>query len=123
MEKSIRVTIQGRDYALRVRPEDETDTRKIVAALDERLRQFQQAHPEQPELTTAVIVALGLAEELHAAQEAHEQLLDALEETLDDLGEQLDEALDMGELTDTAAAPSSAPLASLGGEPSASEPI
>jgi cell division protein ZapA len=71
--KSIQVLVLGRKYALRVQEGNEEDMRAIVDAVDERMRKFQRAHPDQAELTTAVITALALAEELDAAREEKEE--------------------------------------------------
>lgn len=67
--KSIRVEILGREYALRVREEDEEHTREMAAFVNHRMRSFKDAHPEQAELTTAVITALAFADELHQVRD------------------------------------------------------
>ncbi|MGI9175914.1 MAG: cell division protein ZapA [Rhodothermales bacterium] len=74
MEKSIRVRVLSRDFALRVREEDEAATRTFADHVDSKMRTFKEAHPEQPELTVAIVTALALAEELYAARDAQEQL-------------------------------------------------
>ena len=94
MEKPIRVRVMSREFALRVRPEDEAATREFVAYVDGKMRRFREAHPEQSELTAAIIAALALAEELYAARDAQGELqrfdrlfgeeLAALEERLAD---------------------------------------
>jgi cell division protein ZapA len=91
--KSIRVQILGREYALRVQEGDEAHTRRIASSLDARLRQFKEAHPEQAELTTAVMTALSLAEELYLQREEHDDGTAALTEELTHLSQQLDEAV------------------------------
>lgn len=68
--KSIRVHILGREYALRVRDEDEEHTRNMAAFVNRRMEAFKDAHPEQAELTTSVITALALADELHQLRDA-----------------------------------------------------
>lgn len=93
VEKPIRVKILGRDYALRVRAEDEAVTRRIAAYVDERMRMFQQAHPQQPEVTTAVIAALSIAEELFTAHDQHDRAAAALENELNALDLRLAAAL------------------------------
>ena len=74
MEKSIRVRVLSRDFALRVRAEDEAATRAFADHVDSKMRAFKEAHPEQPELTVAIVTALALAEELYAARDAQEHL-------------------------------------------------
>ena len=94
MEKPIRVRVMSREFTLRVRPEDEGATREFADYVDAKMRSFKEAHPEQSELTAAIITALALAEELYAARDAQDQLqrfdrrfgeeLTALEERLAD---------------------------------------
>lgn len=91
--KSIRVTILGREYALRVEEGDEAHTRRIASSLDARMRQFKEAHPEQAELTTAVMTALSLAEELFLQREQHDDGTAALSKELAHLSQRLDEAV------------------------------
>lgn len=91
--KSIRVQILGREYALRVQEGDEKYTRRVASSLDTRMRQFKNAHPEQAELTTAVMTALTLAEELYLQREEHEDGTAALSKELERLSQKLEEAV------------------------------
>ena len=91
--KSIRVHILGREYALRVHEDDEAFTREMASFVHARMEQFRDAHPEQAELTTAVITALALAEELHTAKEDQVDGTEALNEELDQLADQLGQAV------------------------------
>lgn len=88
--KSIRVHILGREYALRVDEDDEAFTREMASFVNARMEQFRDAHPEQAELTTAVITALALAEELHTLKEEQvgrtEVVNDELGRLADELG-------------------------------------
>jgi len=92
--KSIRVHILGREYALRVREEDESFTRRVASAVNARMEEFKDNHPEQAELTTAVITALALAEDLYELREEREQEQDALNDELASLADRLDAVLD-----------------------------
>lgn len=92
--KSIRVHILGREYALRVQDEDEAFTREMASFVNARMEQFRDAHPEQAELTTAVITALALAEELHTLKEDQAGGTTALNEELDRLANRLDTAIE-----------------------------
>ena len=91
--KSIRVHILGREYALRVHEDDEAFTREMASFVNARMEQFRDAHPEQAELTTAVITALALAEELHTAREEQTEGTEALNDELDQLADQLGQAV------------------------------
>ena len=94
MEKPIRVEILGREYSLRVRPEDEELTLDIASYVDEKMQAFKEAHPGQSELTTAIITALAIAEELYSSWEAQDAAEDAFDETLEALADRLGEALE-----------------------------
>ena len=94
MEKSIRVRVLGRDYALRVNEEDEAATREMVAYVDAKMRSFHRSFPDQPELTTAVIAALAIAEDFFAAREQRERQMTAVEATVTELEEKLARALE-----------------------------
>lgn len=91
--KSIRVHIMGREYGLRVKESDEAHTRRIASSVNARMEQFKDAHPEQAELTTAVMTALSLAEELFLHREKYEDGTAALNEELDRLVEHLEAAM------------------------------
>lgn len=91
--KSIRVNILGREYALRVHEEDEEQTRDLARFVEDRMHRFQQAHPEQAELTTAIITALALAEELHILRAEQADERQSLDAELDGLADRLAAAL------------------------------
>jgi cell division protein ZapA len=92
--KSIRVHILGREYALRVQEDDEAFTREMASFVNARMEQFRDNHPEQAELTTAVITALALAEELHTQKAEQAAGTEALNDQLDRLTAQLGEAVE-----------------------------
>jgi cell division protein ZapA len=87
--KSIRINILGRDYALRVREEDEAQTRQLADFVETRMRRFQRAHPEQAELTTAIITALALAEEVHDLRAERANAEESLNNDLSALADRL----------------------------------
>lgn len=87
--KSIRVHILGREYALRVQEENEAFTREVAAFVNSRMEKFRDAHPEQAELTTAVITALALAEDLHDLRDEIEEERGDVQDVLQGLSERL----------------------------------
>ncbi len=93
MEKSVRVKVLGREYGLRVQEEDESLTREIASYLDSKMRMFREAHPEQQDITTAVIAGLAVTEELftHQGQLADDR--DEFERKIDELSDLLDDVL------------------------------
>lgn len=95
--KSIRVNIMGREYGLRVQEGDEAHTRRIASSVNQRMKKFTEAHPEQSELTTAVMTALSLAEELFLQRDEYEDGTAALNQELEDLIHELDEVVSSGD--------------------------
>jgi cell division protein ZapA len=95
MEKSISVRVMGRDYTLRVNAHDEALTREVAAYVDTKMMAFRAAFPKQPEITTAVIAALAIAEELFSARHRQDALLDQAEKELDSLSDILGEMLEL----------------------------
>jgi len=92
--KSIRVEIMGRTYPLRVREEDEALTREIAAYVDGKMEAFRSQHSEQPPLTSAIITALALAEELYAVQRNKEHALNTIDANIRHLSEALQQELE-----------------------------
>lgn len=92
-EKVIRVHVLGREYSLRVHEEDEDLTRDIAAYVDGKMQAFKETHPGQSELTTAVITALAIAEELYSTWEEQEDEEEVLEDALDRMANRLRDAL------------------------------
>ena len=85
----------GRDYTLRVNAEDEDMTREIAAYVDNKMTAFRTAFPKQPEITTAVIAALAIAEELYSAREQQDKLLEETDGELEALSLKLGEVLEL----------------------------
>ena len=83
----------GRPYTLRVAEEDEQLTRDIATYVDGKMVAFRKAFPKQAEATSAVIVALAIAEELFTLKEKNDAVLDGTNKALDDLSDVLDAAL------------------------------
>ena len=93
MAHSIRVRVLNRDFSLLIRRQDETLTRELAEFVDSKMREFRRAHPEQPELTAAIITALAIAEELFTEREDHDRFKQAMSDELGGLSEALSEAL------------------------------
>lgn len=93
MEKSVRVKILGREYGLRVQEDDEELTHEIATYLDSKMRLFRDAHPEQQDITTAVIAGLAVTEELFTNQSRITNDRDEVDRQLDELSDLLDDVL------------------------------
>ena len=94
MPTSVRVKILGRRYTLSVEEENAERTRAVAEKVNRRMRAFQREHPEQAKLTTAIITALALAEDLRLEQEARQDHTDALDGDLQTLTGTLTSALE-----------------------------
>ncbi len=93
MEKSVRVKILGREYGLRVQEDDEELTQEIASYLDSKMRMFRDSHPEQQDITTAVIAGLAVTEELFTNQNRVSVDKEQIERQIDDLSDFLDNVL------------------------------
>ncbi len=97
MEKSISVRVMGREYSLRVNKEDEEMTREIAAYVDDKMTAFRTAFPKQPEITTAVIAALAIAEELYSSRERQDRIIEDTEVEISALTDKLSSILGISE--------------------------
>ena len=77
--KSIKVTVLGRQYPLKVDDNDIEPMYDIAAYVDQRLRTFKNELTNQPETTVMVLACLSLAEELF-----HERQKQSSTETADE---------------------------------------
>lgn len=60
----IKIRLMGKDYTLRVAKEDELATLEMAEFLNAKLQSFRTSHPEQSDLTAAIITGLAITEEL-----------------------------------------------------------
>jgi len=93
MERTIRVTINGREYPLRTSEEDEAFTRRIAGLVDQRMRESARQAPGHPDLTHAVLAGLTLSEELLHARDELDRLRSALNDAAG-LADRLDAVLE-----------------------------
>lgn len=66
--KSVKVTILGKQYPLKVNPDDEENIHRIAAYVDEKFRLYRRDLTKQPDSTVMVLAALSIAEELYEAR-------------------------------------------------------
>lgn len=96
MARTIRVSILGRIYPLRVEADDEAFTREVAAFVEERIRAVERAAPGHPDLTHVVVTSLALGEEvlmLRRELDAHRAALARTTQETDALTDRLDAAL------------------------------
>lgn len=66
--KSIKVSILGRQYALRIEEDDEEMMLEMVEYVDRRFKQFKKQLTKQNETTIMVMATLSITEELFQLQ-------------------------------------------------------
>lgn len=89
----IKIRLMGKDYTLRVDKDDELATLEMVEYLNARLKAFKEAHPEQSDLTAAVITGLAITEELFIERAASRDPGDHVNGVLTALEKKLSKAL------------------------------
>ena len=72
--KSIKVTILGKQYPLKVEDHEEEAMIRIARYVDERFKTYRQQLVKQPESTVMVLAALSIAEELFEARSANSDM-------------------------------------------------
>lgn len=72
--KSIKVTILGKQYPLKVEEHEEENMLRICAYVDERFRTYREQLSKQPESTVMSLAALSIAEELFEARTSSSEM-------------------------------------------------
>lgn len=73
--RSIKVTILGKQYPLKVEDHEEETMVKICKFVDERFQNYRTQLVKQPESTVMVLAALSITEELFEARQNSSDLL------------------------------------------------
>ncbi len=69
--KSIKVSILGKQYPLKVEDHEEETMVRICKYVDERFQTYRNQLVKQPEATVMVLAALSIAEELFEARQTN----------------------------------------------------
>lgn len=72
--KSIKVTILGKQYPLKVEDHEEENMLRICKFVDDRFKTYRQQLVKQPESTVMALAALSIAEELFEVRNANSDL-------------------------------------------------
>ncbi|MGM0507196.1 MAG: cell division protein ZapA [Bacteroidota bacterium] len=92
--QSIKVTILGRQYPLKVADDEVETMQQIARFVDEKLRLYRQEFSKQPETTIMVLACLSVAEELFETRERLQKrpdtrrLTDSIARSLEELVEE-----------------------------------
>ncbi|MBF0539268.1 MAG: cell division protein ZapA [Nitrospirae bacterium] len=86
---SAEVYILGQKYILKGE-EPEDYIKELALYVDKKLQEIQRSAPMANQAKTAILAALGIADELFKLKEAHESLTKNIETSTDDLSKILD---------------------------------
>ncbi|HKL18519.1 MAG TPA: cell division protein ZapA [Halalkalibaculum sp.] len=94
--KSIKITILGKQYPLKVEDSEVETMVRISQYVDEKFRQYKKELNKQPEATVMVLAALSIAEELFEERRRNRELnqqddkvLQGVNKSLEDLIEEI----------------------------------
>ncbi len=95
--KSIKVTILGKQYPLKVADDEVENMQQIAEFVDEKFRLYRRELSQQPESTIMVLAALSIAEELFEARrnvnqsvENENRLMESVNYSLEKLLEEIE---------------------------------
>jgi cell division protein ZapA len=92
--KSIKVTILGKQYPLKVEDSEEENMIRICNYVDERFRKYREQLVKQPESTVMSLAALSIAEELFEARNDSSQMEKNENNTMDRVNKSLERLLE-----------------------------
>ncbi len=92
--KSIKVTILGKQYPLKVEDHEEESMIRISKFVDERFKTYRHQLVKQPESTVMALAALSIAEELFEARNANSELESSEEVLMERVNHSIERLLD-----------------------------
>ncbi|TYP95412.1 cell division protein ZapA [Fodinibius salinus] len=92
--KSIKVTILGKQYPLKVDESEEEAMRRIAQYVDEKFRQYKKELKKQPDTTVMTLAALSISEELFEERKRNRELSQQEDKVLKDVNASLEEFID-----------------------------
>lgn len=91
--KSIKVTVLGKQYPLKINDGDEALMHQIASFVDKRFRDFKEALANQSENTIMTLAALSIAEELFLEMDKKAQSGHNSEEVMNVVNSSIEEIL------------------------------
>ncbi|MFP8488104.1 cell division protein ZapA [Gracilimonas sp. Q87] len=91
--KSIKVTIMGKQYPLKVEDHEEEAMQRICRFVDERFKTYREQLVKQPESTVMTLAALSIAEELFEIRNTNSELEDNEEVLMERVNHSLERLL------------------------------
>jgi len=92
--KSIKVTILGKQYPLKVEDSEEESMKRIANYVDEKFRQYKKELNKQPDTTVMTLAALSIAEELFEERKRNRELSQQEDKTLQKVNKSLETFLE-----------------------------
>lgn len=91
--KSIKVSILGKQYPLKVEDHEEEAMLRICRFVDERFKNYREQLVKQPESTVMTLAALSIAEELFEMRSTHSDMEDSEEVLMERVNHSLERLL------------------------------
>lgn len=92
--KSIKVTILGKQYPLKVEDSEEETMRRIAEYVDEKFRQYKKELKKQPDATVMTLASLSIAEELFEERKRNRELSQQEDKIMQDVNKSLEEFIE-----------------------------
>lgn len=88
--KSIKVTILGKQYPLKVDESEEEAMKRISQYVDEKFRQYKKELNKQPDTIVMTLAALSIAEELFEERRRNRELSQQEDKVLQNVNKSLE---------------------------------
>lgn len=88
--KSVKVTILGKQYPLKVEDSEVEAMMRIAQYVDEKFRQYKKELNKQPDTTVMVLAALSIAEELFEERKRNRELSQQEDKVLQNVNKSLE---------------------------------
>jgi cell division protein ZapA len=92
--KSIKITILGKQYPLKVEDSEVETMNRIAQYVDEKFRQYKKELNKQPDTTVMVLAALSIAEELFEERRRNRELSQQDDKVLEGVNKSLESLIE-----------------------------
>ena len=92
--KSIKITILGKQYPLKVEESEEEAMKRIAGYVDDKFRQYKKELNKQPDTTIMTLAALSIAEELFEERKRNRELNQQEDKVLQNVNESLENLIE-----------------------------
>lgn len=89
--KSVKVTILGKQFPLKVEDSEEETIKRIAHYVDDKFRQYKKELNKQPDTTVMSLAALAIAEELFEERKQNRELGQQEEKVMKKVNRSLEE--------------------------------